>query len=179
MSLRSRNRAVSYTHLDVYKSQFYSCAYEAGLADDGAPIIHRQMDYNPGEYIYFPYSSESKVSWFKDQDRYAVFNGSYVYICSLKNQSELCRIYIEPASVDKEVFVRNVVWFNQHTVAVITYNGKMLISDLEDLSPNIIAQYKCANDCVRVDYENNVLLYISGKHLKAINPLDGEEKRCV
>lgn len=165
--------------LNCYFDTFYSCAYEAGLADDGAPIIHRQMDYNPGEYIYFPYSSESKVSWFKDQDRYAVFNGSYVYICSLKNQSELCRIYIEPASVDKEVFVRNVVWFNQHTVAVITYNGKMLIYDIEDLSPNIIAQYKCANDCVRVDYENNVLLYISGKHLKAINPLDGEEKYSI
>lgn len=165
--------------LNCYFNTFYSCAYEAGLADDGAPIIHRQIRYNPGKYIYFPYGSESRVSWYKDQDRYAVFNGSYVHICSFKDQSELCRIYIEPSRVDKEVFVRNVFWFNQNAVVVITYNGKMLIYDIEDFSPNVVAQYTCANDCVRVDYENSVLMYISGKKLRAINPINGEEKYSI
>ena len=53
-----KNKAVSYTHLDVYKRQMYECALSAGLTSSGADAYLLHVTTTPSvSYICLLYTS--------------------------------------------------------------------------------------------------------------------------
>lgn len=158
--------------LSCYKGELFSF-FEFG---DG---INRPFNVILSNYErkskYFPYSKNSKISWFKDGLTMAVYHKRYVYIYSYVLTKELCRIYV-PSSLEENMTVLNVIWIDCCTVAIITNLKELYIYSFKDDIPSEINHKSLDSDCVKYSENKQMLFFIKDSCICSLNPFENIEK---
>lgn len=126
------------------------------------------------ESKYFPYSKNSKISWFKDGLTMAVYHKRYVYIYSYVLTKELCRIYV-PSSLEENMTVSNVIWIDYCTIAITTNLKELYIYSFKDDIPNEISHKTLDSDCVKYSENKQMLFFIKDSCICSLNPFENIE----
>lgn len=159
--------------LNCYKGEFLSCIDFTEITDKHF-FIHCSQNNIQTKYRFFPYSKNSKLSWFGNNDLMAVYHKNYVYIYSNKQSKELCRIYVVQKQ-DEQMNISNVLWIDNCTIVVITSSNEFIVYDFEDRIPNEIGRRNFDQNCVRYDEKMQMLLFIKGSRIYSINPFSLKE----
>ncbi len=122
--------------LNCYYGEFFSCAYNHGLTD-AKPLI--ETENTVAGDIYFPYSADLKLCWNRDGSEYAVFGGSYVYICDGETGGEMGRIYLEPINY-RRVLSDEVYWLDESLIVVGTSEYTLKVYDLHNMRFRLITE---------------------------------------
>ena len=162
--------------LSCYHGEFYTCASDIVLTGE-KPIIENEKQRWAEDLLYFPYSVDSKVSWNKKGDRYAVSNNTNVYICEEKTNAEICRIYLEPNEERRPSVARSVLWLAESIICVVTFWNDIFVFDFQTGVPKIIHTFKTCTDqcCVRYSEKNKCLFIQDRKRIRAKSVVSGEE----
>lgn len=124
--------------------------------------------------IYFPYSKNSKISWFEDGSMMAVYHKRYVYIYSNVLSKELCRMYVS-SSLDENITVVNVIWMDCCTIAITTNLKELYIYSFKDDIPNEICHRNLDKDCVKYSKDKKMLFFIKDSCICSLNPFEDIE----
>lgn len=167
------------TMLSCYYGEFWPCINDC-LPSDNLSESAVESSGMDNDIFYFPYSLNSKISWSYDGKKYAAFNASYVYICSIDSYDEICRIYLAPKD-KKRINVHRVLWLDENVIGVITGENSVVVYDFSDGIPNVIFTYQAENGFFYVEYSRrNKLLFIRdwGK-IKAFDIYENQERFII
>lgn len=172
------------TMLLCYLSEFLPCLKTHVALVGSQKTVDDEISGAVENLHYFPYSADSKISWSPDGQKYAVFNSSYVYVCSTESNSELCRIYLEP-NENGAITTDYVLWLDDTVIGIVTREHSVVVYDFSDYIPNLIfsktseAFVFSENFGAVYSSENDLLLLQSGRNLNAYNFRNGEKRYSI
>ena len=136
--------------LSCYTKEFYSC-YNNQIGNNNANTISVAQKRIEQATIFFPYSLNSHIKWNSSGSKYVVFNNSYVYICDQTANEELCKIYLEPQD-GEPVIVKDVIWLEEHLIAILTFSSTLELFDFQDGTPNLGIKLKANYESLSIGY---------------------------
>ena len=102
--------------LSCYPHTFLQRCREQGMWNDQTPYITEQDSAAAcGESVFFPYSSDAKIYWQEETNRFAVYRNRYVYLCDGESGNELMRIFLPMEPGDEDV-AHNFCWLGTDAV---------------------------------------------------------------
>jgi len=165
--------------LTCYTKEFLSC-YNNQFTSVNESVISCSLKSINQSNAFFPYSFNSHIKWNATGTRYAVFNKSYVYICEQTTSDELCKIFMEPQNGEL-VIVKDVIWLEDHIVAVLTFSSTLEIFDFQDGTPNSTLKFHADYECLSVGYSPiNRFVFLQEKNkIIAYNIENGSEEYAI
>jgi len=167
------------TMLTCYTKEFFLC-YNNHNASGKDNAISVSFEEPKQTTLFFPYSTSSRIKWNSSGSKYAVFNNSYVYICEQATNDELCKIYLEPQNGDL-VIAKDVIWLEDHLIAVHTFSNTLELFDFCDGTPNPRVKFHadCENLSIGYSSTSSLIFIQENNKILAYNVDGGSEEYSI
>ena len=109
-----------------------------------------------------------------------MFNNSYIYICDQTTNDELCKIFLEPKNGEL-VIAKDVIWLEDHLIAVLTFSNTLELFDFQDGTPNPGLTFHVNYDSLSIEYSpTSKFVFLQKKNrIIAYNIESGKEEYAI